>query len=566
MRTHIILAIIVSALAFTAGCSQPDRSEEALKLRYELRDLMYKNPEQALVRIDSAERVGLFTAANANVIRANVYARTGQRRLAIYFGEQILHDPELKSEGRPYYSALLQLNGLLEDEGEYGKALRLADEIIADVENDLKQGGETSDPNYQVALRMKSHSLIFKGECENNLGHPDEAEPFYLEGIDLMMEGMTAPNGFWEIDALFYGILEATDFYLERGMPEKALPLIAKGDTAVVRLNRCPDAPDYVRIIRTNNITISQAMVYAANDQSDKAEALYQKHRQSEGLTEIDIAADARYMAMTGRYDEAIRLFRQADSIYLAKNNTVTTAYIKFFLMRQYDALQKAGRKDETLALSNRIRHLTDSIYVQERRTDVEQIQEIQQKEAEIASRRQSLAIHRIIIIAAIIIILLVGFLLVRAYIYNKALEAKNRSLYQEIQQREKARADEHEALQAQPAETLSQNQQLYLKLCQLMSNPDLFTDPDTNQDTLASLAGTNRTYIYDALHECAGVTPADFINGYRLRYAAGLLSSTNDSIALIAELCGLSRRTFYRLFDEAYAMSPSEYRKVAKK
>ena len=566
MRTHIILAIIVSALAFTAGCSQPDRSEEALKLRYELRDLMYKNPEQALVRIDSAERVGLFTAANANVIRANVYARTGQRRLAIYFGEQILHDPELKSEGRPYYSALLQLNGLLEDEGEYGKALRLADEIIADVENDLKQGGETSDPNYQVALRMKSHSLIFKGECENNLGHPDEAEPFYLEGIDLMMEGMTAPNGFWEIDALFYGILEATDFYLEHGMPEKALPLIAKGDTAVVRLNRCPDAPDYVRIIRTNNITISQAMVYAANDQSDKAEALYQKHRQSEGLTEIDIAADARYMAMTGRYDEAIRLFRQADSIYLAKNNTVTTAYIKFFLMRQYDALQKAGRKDETLALSNRIRHLTDSIYVQERRTDVEQIQEIRQKEAEIASRRQSLAIHRIIIIAAIIIILLVGYLLVRAYIYNKALEAKNRSLYQEIQQREKARADEHEALQAQPAETLSQNQQLFLKLCQLMSNHDLFTDPDTNQDTLASLAGTNRTYIYDALHECAGVTPADFINGYRLRYAAGLLSTTNDSIALIAELCGLSRRTFYRLFDEAYAMSPSEYRKVAKK
>ena len=75
MRTHIILAIIVSALAFTAGCSQPDRSEEALKLRYELRDLMYKNPEQALVRIDSAERVGLFTAANANVIRANVYSQ-----------------------------------------------------------------------------------------------------------------------------------------------------------------------------------------------------------------------------------------------------------------------------------------------------------------------------------------------------------------------------------------------------------------------------------------------------------------------------------------------------------
>lgn len=62
------------------------------------------------------------------------------------------------------------------------------------------------------------------------------------------------------------------------------------------------------------------------------------------------------------------------------------------------------------------------------------------------------------------------------------------------------------------------------------------------------------------------GKSTTDFINSYRLRYATHLLSTTNDSIALIAELCGLSRRTFYRLFNEAFSMSPSDYRKVAKK
>ena len=79
-------------------------------------------------------------------------------------------------------------------------------------------------------------------------------------------------------------------------------------------------------------------------------------------------------------------------------------------------------------------------------------------------------------------------------------------------------------------------------------------------------LAYAVRIDIYDALRECAGVTPTDFINGYRLRYAARLLATTSDSVALIAELCGLTRRTFYRLFDEAYSMSPSDYRKAAKK
>ena len=565
-RAHIILTIIVSALALMMGCSQPDRSEEAKNLRLQLQEQLYKNPEKVLERVDSAEQAGVFTTGMANLIRVNQYGQMGQTRLAIFYGEQILNVPELKRDGIPYYSAILMLNGLLVKNGEYGKVLRICDELIDDVDNEIKQGGGISGINEQVALRVKSRALTFKGDCEDHLGHKDEAERYYLESIDIMMDGVKNPDDYWVTDAMFTSLIETTEFYLEQGKAEKALPLVAKGDTALARLDRCPDVPDYIHNFRHNNITISQAMVYAANGQRDKAEALYLKHRQAKNPSVYDLGGDARYLAMTGRYNEAIRLFRQVDSLYKAQGSAINTTYIQHYMMGQYDALQKAGRMDEVRAMADRMRHLTDSIHLQERKIDVEQVQEIRQKEAEIANRRQALVIHRVIIIAAIIIILLVGYLLIRAYIYNKALEAKNRSLYQEIQQREKARADEHEALQAQPVETLSQNQQLYLKLCQLMDNPDVFTDPDTNQDTLANLAGTNRTYIYDALHECAGVTPADFINGYRLRYAAVLLSTTNDSIALIAELCGLSRRTFYRLFDEAYAMSPSEYRKVAKK
>ena len=95
---------------------------------------------------------------------------------------------------------------------------------------------------------------------------------------------------------------------------------------------------------------------------------------------------------------------------------------------------------------------------------------------------------------------------------------------------------------------------------------PDIFAEPETNQDTIAAIVGTNRTYVYDAIRECTNLTPADFINGYRLRHAATLLATTDHSVALIAELCGLSRRTFYRLFNDTYSMSPSDYRKVASK
>ena len=572
---NIIVILLFAVLAF-AGCTKPDRSEEANKLRYELRDMMYKTPEKALARIDSAEQAGVFSAATANVIRANVYGQMGQTRLAIYYGEQILNDPELKREGRTYYSALIFLNSLLERNGEYGKVLRLTDEMIADVEGEMKQGGGTSGISDQVALRVKSHALTFKGECEKHLGHPDKAEHYYLEGINLMIDSVKHPSDFWVIDALIYGVLEATDFYLESGMPEKALALVAKGDTALARLARCPDVPDYASKIRHNNITISQAMIYAANAQRDQAETFYQKHRQAEGLTETDIAAEARYLAMTERYDEAIRLFRQADSIYLSKGSAISTTYIKYFMMGQYEALQKAGRrsahgdacqskKDEALALGDRMRQLTDSIHVEERRTDVEQEQEIQQRKSEIASRRQSLVIHRIILVAAVLIILLIAYLLWRAYKYNKVLLEKNRRLVAEIEQREQAKAEERASWFAR--DDLTTEQKLFRRICNLMADQQPYTDETLNRDSLAALLGTNAKYVEQAIRECShGENVTDFINRHRLEHVARLLKTTNDSIALVGEFSGIpSRATLARLFRNAYGMSCSEYRQAAR-
>ena len=549
-----------------AGCTKPDRSEEVTQLKQELQELLYKNPERALVRVDSAEQAGVFSAAMANLLRTNIYGTMGQTRLAVFYGEQILNEPELKREGDTYYSALLMLCGLVERNGEYGKVIRLSDEIIADVDHERKLGGGVSGISEQVALRVKSRALTFKGDCEYHLDHPDEAERYYLESINLMMDGVTQSDDYWVIDGMFTGIIEATEFYLEQDKAEKALALVAKGDTALARLDRCANVPDHVRHMRHNNITIGQVMIYAINGQRDKAEALYLKHRQAETPSVYDIGGDARYLAMTGRYDEAIRLFRQADSLYLAKGNAINTVYIKNYMMNQYRALQSAGRKDEVLALADRMRQLTDSIHLQERKIDVEQQQEIRQKEAEIAGRRQSLVILRIILVSAILIILLVAYLLWRSYKYNKVLTEKNRRLLAEIEQREQEQQQAIEELEAAPEAELTTEQQLYRRLCELMKQPDVFTEPETNQDTLARLLGTNRTYVYEALRECADQTPADFINGYRLRHATHLLATTNDSVALIAELCGLSRPTFYRLFSETYGMSPSDYRKVASK
>ncbi len=562
------ILVVCAVLVLMIGCTKSDRSEEAKQLKNELQEMLFKSPEQTLARIDSAEQAGVFSTGTANLIRTGIYGQMGKTHLALFYGEQIAHTPELKCEGTSYYSALLMLTGLLEKNGEYGKALQLADEIIADVENEMKQGFKTSGINEQVALRVKSRALIFRGDIEKDLGHPEKAERFYLAGVDLMMDGVVHPKDYWVIDALAVAVLETTEFYLEQDMPQKALPLVAKGDTALARMDRCPNMPEYVLQHRHNNISINQAMVYAANGQRDKAETLYQKHLQGKNMSVYDLVAEARYLTMIGRYDEAIRMFHRSDSLYLAQGSAINTVYIQNNMMAEYKALKKAGRKDEVLASADRMRQLTDSIHLQERKIDVEQLQEIRQKETEIASHHQSLVIYRIILVATVLICLFVAYFLWRSHLYNKVLLEKNRRLLADIEQREQEQQQTIEQLKAEPEENLTANQQLFRRICDLMDGPDhIYTDIDLDRNRLAQLLGTNEHYVTDAISTCTnGKSVNGFLNEYRLRYATRLLATTTDAVAVIAELSGFSRSSFFRVFSDAYGMSPSEYRKVASK
>lgn len=118
------------------------------------------------------------------------------------------------------------------------------------------------------------------------------------------------------------------------------------------------------------------------------------------------------------------------------------------------------------------------------------------------------------------------------------------------------ARADHKQGMEYDMAlqEARGENRSLYQRICKLMEEDEIFTDPSANHETLARILGTNVTYIYDALRECAGITPAD------------LLTCSEEPVGLIIEMSGITNRsTFNRLFREYYSMSPTEYRQAAR-
>ena len=543
------------------ACTNRDRSNEAMALSDELQDSAISDMDRAFERVDSAEQAGMFTTVHANTVKAIIYENAGRRRMSAYYAEKAVEAEagnviSTSADSSDYCATRWILSDHAYDSGAYGKSLALAKEILAFV-------GDGTSPR---AMAMKCRALSQMADCESELNHISEAERLFLQSIDIMMESTQQATRYNDIDPLFYTLLALNDLYLDNKMAERALPLMAKMDTAMNRLTRCPDNVDWVVQMRRNNMTISKAMVYAACGQHEQAEALFREHRQSPNLNVADKTAEGIFLTIMGRYDEALRLFDEADSIERSSGDFITNSYVKTLLTHKYDALQKAGRTTEALAMSNYIRQLTDSLRQQERQADVEQLQEIKQQEEEIIKKQQSLLTHRIILMATIVLLLMAVYIIWRINRYNRRLAKKNRQLYERIRQQEHHEEKALETLAAQAAETLSQNQQLYRRLCELMKQSDVYTDADTNHETLARLLGTNYQYVYAALRECADTTPADFLNLHRIRHAAKLLSTTDTPVGLIIEMSGITNRsTFNRLFREHYSMSPSEYRKAAK-
>ena len=560
-RYFIILTTIVTVLALTMGCTKSDRNDEAAALSKEIVNNGLSDVEHSVARVDSAEQTGLFTAVRANTTKAIIYENADRRRLAAYYAEKAIaaeaeHAVATSADSNLYCKARWILGNGAYADGEYGKSLALSKEILTFV-------GDGTTPN---DVEMKCRALSQMAECESKLGHIAESEQLFLQCIDNLMASTQHATDYGEIDPLIYTLLSLNDLYIDNKMPEKALPLIAKMDTAMMRLTRCPNTPDWAMQKRRNNVTISKAMVYAANGQREQAETLHREYQQFQGLGALDKAAEGLYLSMTGRYDEAVRLFDETDSMMRSNGEPVIDLYVKTLFNYKYDALQKAGRTAEALALGDRIRQLTDSIRQQERQADVEQLQEIKQQEEEIIRKHQSLTIHRIVLMAIVLLLMMAVYIIWRVNRYNRRLAEKNRSLYEQIQQRQQAEAEEQRQLQAQPEEKLTQNQQLYRRLCELVKNPDVYTDADTNHETLARLLGTNYQYVYAALRECADTTPADYLNRLRIQYAARLLEKSDDPIGLIIEQSGFTNRTtFARLFAAYYSMTPSEFRRAAR-
>lgn len=485
------------------------------------------------------------------------YDQAWQFRLAeLYYGKvyrTMKENPE--EDWWLYGEAGFRYAHLLSERGDLAGAVAVLGEILERVEG-----------NDEFPSAQRSTLLSKMAYCQRKLKQYDAAKQTYAKAYEARIKDVGSEGkGIFDLvvlsDCIFLALFEMECYedaaqWLSRADAEFAF-YEQHGDSALVEEYRGLQALYHVQLL--------QATGYPT-----EAAAMYANIPRSRLLNPMGSTTAAEYLMVAGRYGEAADLYADIDTKFTSfYNSHITFDVVREKLAPRYAALRHAGRTTDALDMADNIVNAIDSALVWQKLSNAAELAVIYQtheKELALKESKGRATLYLVLVVAALLMLLLVGYFLWRVYCDKCLLTEKNRLLYEQIIQREEAEDKGRELQQTQSVETLSQSQQIYRSLCHLMEDPAVFTDPEANRDTLARIVGTNYKYVSDALRECAGLTPADFINQYRIRYAARLLTTTDDPVGLIIEQCGFTNRsTFARLFRDHYSMSPTEFRHAAK-
>ena len=104
----------------------------------------------------------------------------------------------------------------------------------------------------------------------------------------------------------------------------------------------------------------------------------------------------------------------------------------------------------------------------------------------------------------------------------------------------------------------------LYSRIQALFTEQKIYLNPRLKLSDVASMSGTNRTYVSNFFNRYLNTTFFDYVNGLRVDHACGLLLTTQDSLDQVSANSGFnSLSTFHRVFSKMMKCTPSDYRRA---
>ena len=332
--------------------------------------------------------------------------------------------------------------------------------------------------------------------------------------------------------------------------PEKALPYADEAESIIISENYI----SYIPVIST-----VKADIYSNLGQTDKAEESYKTALSYEQYAEPAVVSliclrYGRLCEEKGLYEKASYLYGKGIRTSIENGNMELRSELFLRLATVEDSLGNGKG-----ALENYRKYFASSDMSREwelndLRMSYQQIShehEIQSKElALLKANRRTLVIASGLTIFAILCASLI------------ALYRKQRKTYRIL-------VDQYQAyLQKTSDKTAAQSQEgdtaLWDSVEKMMKEEKIFLRKNLTLESMATEAGTNRTYLSKTINSFSGKNFNSYVDSYRIREAVRIIegSPKNAVFKQIAEAVGYnSVPVFYKAFSKETGLAPGKYR-----
>jgi AraC-like DNA-binding protein len=563
MRQKVYLILLCTVLALMMGCTGSETSgsgseADSIYTWENIRQSILVRPDHAFGLVDTAEMRGLADANYANWMRAQIHLAKGSKQ-----------DCE---KAREYCLAILDNQDPKADSLQRVKTYHLLVTI------------DKKDPRtYQDAIGY----AIEGAKISHEYGWTGEEAMFYFEAGETM-EYVQSGSGVEYLDRSLEMFRQSSNI--------QAFPMFSNYLGRVARL--AISYKDYARALKLTQeraqvmdrieqefanapagfvdqqrAYIYSLLAYCQFQLGDEAAAMRSaqafENTQASRMPEQqhDILS---YYIESGNSQRISQICAALEPYYREHLDTLSTQYASW-LKIYAEGLDKTDRSHEAYAQLLRYTVVADSLVQRERRSETLQFAQqmkTQEKELQLKDEEAKTTIYRILAFSLVAIMFVVLIALWRMTIAHRRVLTKNRELYEMIQREQRREVSDLQRIARQPEQERTSEEQLFMRLVELMKKEQPYTDAELNRDTLAQKLGTNHRYVDEAIRECSDSQSTNaFINSYRVDHAARMLTDTSEPIALIAEMSGFANRTtFNDRFRERYKMTPSEYRQAAKR
>ena len=587
-----IIAAVLSALLL-GGCGHGNggtkhADADSTYTVGQIRKIAAAEPERALALLDTAEQRQLLSPFDVNALRCEVYHNGLSRyKTAFVYARKAYEDPEARKNPEKFLSLLSIMADECHTNGDYAASVAYCAEGLGLAR---KAGNRNSEANFHVTwglnlLEMRQYDEAFR-RIDRAIG---------------ILKDETDKNPCYQTwDDLFYAMTMKLSLLWDKDRYEEALALHPLVEEALRQIESNPETPDRIADMRRAEMDVLYCCIAYATDDRTRGDSLL--HRvESNPYTSTPDGEYVRIpcLLLAKRYDEALRYVRREKRLLQESTDTVNWDHINSHLQMELEAYQGKGDWRSASRVQSAMLALSDTLRRRERQEDALELAEIygsKAKDLKIKEEQDKNRLAWTLTGSVCLLLAVAGGFTLAVVRKNREISRKNGTLTASLNEMTDCRKDflrkqeEVIALQGEVArlssfihekrdmsaggvpdgdvqpepEGTEDDRRLFDRIKYEIEKRELFLQKDFDKEAFAKEMNVSPRRLGKLFTTFSGKPLSEYLHDLRLAYALSLLhDNPNWSLDAVADKCGLSLRTFHRLFTRKFGMTPQAYKKM---